>query len=185
MQSSVHGYEHGEAQATCPGSRSRDICAFSSMSVAECRHRSRFWLELDGDHEPFTCPPSGPSGRACQPDSGASACGRGKFRIVRPNRFEDRDMRIEGDPVSAGIAERHASLVDQPIDDSPGARPHRWDSWDRCDRVVKRDIRVLKARTCSSHQAHRSGGGHPLLWRCALRHAPSRPSNRARAAAHH
>jgi hypothetical protein len=25
-------------------------------------------------------------------------------------------MRIEGDPVLAGIAERHASLVDQPID---------------------------------------------------------------------
>ncbi len=90
-------------------------------------------------------------------------------------RFEDRDTRIEGDPVLAGITERHASLVDQPIDDGPVHDHIDGILGDRCDRVVKRDIRVLKARTCSSHQAHRSGGGHPLLWRCALRHAPSRP----------
>ncbi len=45
--------------------------------------------------------------------------GIGKFRIVRLDRFENRDMRIEGDPVLAGIAERYASLIDQPIDDGP------------------------------------------------------------------
>src|SRR5215475_1775868 len=42
--------------------------------LVEC-HRTPFWLELDGDREPFTCSISGPSSRACQPDRGAIACG--------------------------------------------------------------------------------------------------------------
>src|SRR5690348_9966262 len=43
--------------------------------------------------------------------------GAGKFRIMRLDRLEDRKMRIEGEPVLTGIAQRHASLVDEPIDD--------------------------------------------------------------------
>jgi len=34
-------------------------------------------------------------------------------------RLEDRDMRIEGDPVLAGITGVITPLVDQPIDDGP------------------------------------------------------------------
>src|SRR5215475_9484856 len=41
-----------------------------------------------------------------------SHAGIGKFWIVLFDRFEDRDMRIEGDSVLAGIGECHASLFD-------------------------------------------------------------------------
>ena len=71
--------------------------------------------------------------------------GIGKFWIVRLDSLEDRDMRLEGDPVLAGIAERHASLVDQPIDDGPVHDQIDGILGDRSDGVVKRDIRVLKA----------------------------------------
>src|SRR6476620_10157496 len=112
MQSCAYGYEHGEAQATCPGSRSRDICALSSMSV---RNALAVGFGLNSTvtmNRSIARPPDLPVELANLIQVRAHA-GIGKFRIVRLDRFEDRDMRIEGNPVLAGIAERHASLVDQ------------------------------------------------------------------------
>ena len=64
---------------------------------------------------------------------------------MRLDRLKDRDMRIERDPVLAGIAERHASLLDQPIDDGPVHDHIDGIPGDGGDGVVKCDIRALKA----------------------------------------
>jgi hypothetical protein len=108
----MHGYEHGEAQAPHPGPRSHDICAFSSMSLRNAAIVVGF-----GSNSTVTMnrslarPPDLPVEVANLIEVRAHA-GIGEFRIVRLDRFKDRDTRVEGDPVLAGIAERHASLVD-------------------------------------------------------------------------
>src|SRR6185437_16020094 len=71
--------------------------------------------------------------------------GISESRIVGLDRLEDRDVRIEGGAVLAGIAERHASLLDQPIDDGPVHDHIDGIPGDGGDGVVKCDIRALKA----------------------------------------
>ena len=111
MRSSAHGYEHGEAQATYPGSRSRDIRAFPSMSLWNAI-ALRFGLNSTAIvTRSLARSPDLPVELANLIEVRSHA-GIGKFWIVRFDRFEDRDMRIEGDPVLAGIAECHASLFD-------------------------------------------------------------------------
>src|SRR6266699_5381881 len=83
MQSSAHGYEHGQAQATCPGSRSRDICAFPLMSVRNAAMAVDFGLNSTVTmNRSLARPPDLPVELANLIQVRAHA-GIGKFRIVR------------------------------------------------------------------------------------------------------
>jgi hypothetical protein len=104
MRSSAHRYEHGEAQATHLGSRSRGICALSSMSVGNAAFAVDFGLNsMVTMNRSLARPPDLPVELANLIEVRAHA-GAGKFRIMRLDRLEDREMRIEGEPVLTGIA---------------------------------------------------------------------------------